>query len=259
MVAGGDGDGFSIGGNHFLHACRRNVDLTYIVMDNHVYGMTKGQASPTTESDWTGAKLTPEGPGVASFQPLEIALSAGANFIGTNGGEYGIRGFVRAYDAETGKQAVTATAAGEIGQQPYVRLGVRQTQPQLITVSREGQLQGFGRRFEPPPQLLPVPLIGAPALPQQSPDMLTLRKAVATLTDPIDRHDWMANSLARSQGAIGARLGEGLAFLATVGSTAPFIGLFGTVIGIYRALIKIGASGQASIDVVAGPAPDAAR
>ena len=50
----------------------------------------------------------------------------------------------------------------------------------------------------------------------------------------------MANSLARSQGAISARLGEGLAFLATVGSTAPFIGLFGTVVGIYRALIKIG-------------------
>ncbi|HEU5481915.1 MAG TPA: MotA/TolQ/ExbB proton channel family protein, partial [Sphingomicrobium sp.] len=56
---------------------------------------------------------------------------------------------------------------------------------------------------------------------------------------------------------IGARLGEGLAFLATVGSTAPFIGLFGTVIGIYRALIKIGAAGQASIDAVAGPVGEA--
>lgn len=81
LCTGGDGDGFSIGGNHFMHACRRNVDLTYIVMDNAVYGMTKGQASPTTESDWTGSKLTPDGPGVAEFQPLEIALSAGANFI----------------------------------------------------------------------------------------------------------------------------------------------------------------------------------
>ncbi|HWJ59942.1 MAG TPA: MotA/TolQ/ExbB proton channel family protein [Sphingomicrobium sp.] len=77
------------------------------------------------------------------------------------------------------------------------------------------------------------------------------------LTDPIDQHDWMANSLARSQGAISARLGEGLAFLATVGSTAPFIGLFGTVVGIYRALIKIGASDQASIDAVAGPVGEA--
>jgi biopolymer transport protein ExbB len=67
----------------------------------------------------------------------------------------------------------------------------------------------------------------------------------------------MANSLARSQGAIGARLGEGLAFLATVGSTAPCFGLFGTVIGIYRALFKIGAAGQASIDAVAGPVGEA--
>jgi biopolymer transport protein ExbB len=88
-------------------------------------------------------------------------------------------------------------------------------------------------------------------------DALVAQEQHGKLTDPIDQHDWMANSLARSQGAIGARLGEGLAFLATVGSTAPFIGLFGTVIGIYRALIKIGASGQASIDVVAGPVGEA--
>ena len=81
IVAGGDGDGFSIGGNHFLHACRRNVDLTYIVMDNQVYGMTKGQASPTTAPDWEGSKLTPEGPGVNPFQPLVIGLASGANFI----------------------------------------------------------------------------------------------------------------------------------------------------------------------------------
>ena len=88
-------------------------------------------------------------------------------------------------------------------------------------------------------------------------DALIAQEQHDKLDDPIDRHDWVANSLARSQGAIGARLGEGLAFLATVGSTAPFIGLFGTVIGIYRALIKIGSSGQASIDVVAGPVGEA--
>src|SRR5512141_984570 len=88
-------------------------------------------------------------------------------------------------------------------------------------------------------------------------DALLAQEQHGKLPAPIDQHDGMANSLARSQGAIGARLGEGLAFLATVGSTAPFIGLFGTVIGIYRALIKIGASGQASIDVVAGPVGEA--
>jgi biopolymer transport protein ExbB len=77
------------------------------------------------------------------------------------------------------------------------------------------------------------------------------------LTDPIDQHDWMLNSLARSQGAIAAKLSTGLALLATVGSTAPFVGLFGTVVGIYRALIRIGAAGQASIDAVAGPVGEA--
>ena len=81
VVAGGDGDGFSIGGNHFLHACRRNMDLTYIVMDNEVYGMTKGQASPTTQPDWTRSKLTPRGTGVRRFQPTALALAAGASFI----------------------------------------------------------------------------------------------------------------------------------------------------------------------------------
>lgn len=88
-------------------------------------------------------------------------------------------------------------------------------------------------------------------------DAIVAQDQHGKLTDPIDQHDWMANSLARSQGAIGSRLGEGLAFLATVGSTAPFIGLFGTVVGIYRALIKIGAAGQASIDAVAGPVGEA--
>ena len=80
VVTGGDGDGYSIGGNHFMHACRRNVDMTYIVMDNHVYGMTKGQASPTTEPDWDN-KLSPGGTGIRAFHPLVIALASGANFV----------------------------------------------------------------------------------------------------------------------------------------------------------------------------------
>jgi 2-oxoglutarate/2-oxoacid ferredoxin oxidoreductase subunit beta len=80
MVMSGDGDGFSIGGNHFLHACRRNVDMTYVVMDNRVYGMTKGQPSPTTEPDWDSA-LSPGGTGLNPFHPLVIALASGANFV----------------------------------------------------------------------------------------------------------------------------------------------------------------------------------
>jgi 2-oxoglutarate/2-oxoacid ferredoxin oxidoreductase subunit beta len=80
VVASGDGDGYSIGGNHFLHACRRNIDMTYVVMDNHIYGMTKGQPSPTTEPEFDTA-LSPGGTGVRPFHPLVVALASGANFI----------------------------------------------------------------------------------------------------------------------------------------------------------------------------------
>lgn len=81
VCTGGDGDGFSIGGNHFLHSCRRNVDLTYVVMDNEVYGMTKGQASPTTDPLWEDSALTPSGTGMNPFRPLVIALASGANYL----------------------------------------------------------------------------------------------------------------------------------------------------------------------------------
>ena len=79
----------------------------------------------------------------------------------------------------------------------------------------------------------------------------------ARLTDPVEAHDWLHGSLARSEGLINSKLASGLPWLATVGATSPFIGLFGTVIGIYRALIKIGIAGQASIDAVAGPVGEA--
>jgi len=88
-------------------------------------------------------------------------------------------------------------------------------------------------------------------------DGILAQEQHAKLTDPVEAHDWMHASLNRSEAAINSKLNGGLAFLATVGATSPFIGLFGTVIGIYRALIKIGASGQASIDAVAGPVGEA--
>ena len=77
------------------------------------------------------------------------------------------------------------------------------------------------------------------------------------MTDSLEAHDWLHGTLARSEAAINARLASGLPFLATVGATAPFIGLFGTVVGIYRALINIGIAGSASIDKVAGPVGEA--
>jgi biopolymer transport protein ExbB len=78
-----------------------------------------------------------------------------------------------------------------------------------------------------------------------------------SLVEQIDRHTWIGMSVQRSVDNINSRLQDGLAFLATVGSTSPFVGLFGTVWGIYHALTQIGISGQASIDKVAGPVGEA--
>ena len=79
----------------------------------------------------------------------------------------------------------------------------------------------------------------------------------AKMTDKLEAHDWMHGSLARSEDTINSKLAGGLPSLATVGATAPFVGLLGTVIGIYRALINIGIAGSASIDKVAGPVGEA--
>jgi biopolymer transport protein ExbB len=78
-----------------------------------------------------------------------------------------------------------------------------------------------------------------------------------TLTENIDLNTWVTMSVQRAVEAVGNRMQDGLAFLATVGSTAPFVGLFGTVWGIYHALTAIGIAGQASIDKVAGPVGEA--
>ena len=88
-------------------------------------------------------------------------------------------------------------------------------------------------------------------------DGLAAQDQHAKLTDPVEAHDWLHGSLARSEATINSQLNAGLAFLGTVGATAPFIGLFGTVVGIYRALLNIGQAGQASIDKVAGPVGEA--
>jgi biopolymer transport protein ExbB len=77
------------------------------------------------------------------------------------------------------------------------------------------------------------------------------------LTDRIDLHEWITMALQRSVDAVNSQVSGGLAFLATVGSIAPFVGLFGTVMGILNALIAIGVAGQASIDRVAGPVGEA--
>jgi 2-oxoglutarate ferredoxin oxidoreductase subunit beta len=80
LVTGGDGDGFGIGGNHFTHTARRNVDLTYIVMDNQIYGLTTGQISPTSSKDMK-TKSTPFGSIEAPYNPITAAIMNGASFV----------------------------------------------------------------------------------------------------------------------------------------------------------------------------------
>lgn len=80
VAVGGDGDGFSIGGGHLPHAARRNVDLTYIVMDNSIYGMTKGQPSPTTPPG-TVRKASPYGSLERPLNPLMMLLAYEASFV----------------------------------------------------------------------------------------------------------------------------------------------------------------------------------
>src|SRR5579862_1122690 len=79
-VVTGDGDGLSIGGNHFLHALRRNIDLKIILFNNEIYGLTKGQFSPTTRQG-TKTKSTPTGSFDNPLRPLSVALAAEATFV----------------------------------------------------------------------------------------------------------------------------------------------------------------------------------
>lgn len=80
VAAGGDGDGFAIGMAHTIHAIRRNVNITYIVMDNQVYGLTKGQTSPRSQKGFI-TKSTPYGSVESPIHPMEMALTAGAGFV----------------------------------------------------------------------------------------------------------------------------------------------------------------------------------
>ena len=81
VAVGGDGDGIAIGGNHFMHAARRNVDITYLMMDNEIYGLTKGQAGPTTPAG-DKTKSTTYGNPDNSVDPCGLAISFGASWVG---------------------------------------------------------------------------------------------------------------------------------------------------------------------------------
>ncbi|MFO7638377.1 MAG: 2-oxoacid:ferredoxin oxidoreductase subunit beta [bacterium] len=81
ICEGGDGDGYAEGGNHFFHALRRNLDITYLVHDNQVYGLTKGQASPTSDKGMK-TTTTPFGSDAPAFNPLALAVALDAGFVG---------------------------------------------------------------------------------------------------------------------------------------------------------------------------------
>ena len=81
IAESGDGCMYGEGGNHFLAALRRNPDITVLVHDNRVYGLTKGQASPTSNPDFV-TKAQPHGPGAAAFNPIEIAIAMRTSFVG---------------------------------------------------------------------------------------------------------------------------------------------------------------------------------
>ena len=92
VITGGDGDGYGIGIGHFIHAMRRNLDLTYIVMDNQIYGLTTGQASPTTDIGQV-TKSTPHGNVESPINPLALAIVSGATYV------------ARAYSGEPNQRA----------------------------------------------------------------------------------------------------------------------------------------------------------
>ena len=80
IVTGGDGDGYGIGLNHFIQTMRRNIDVTYIVMNNEIYGLTTGQVSPTSETGMK-TKTTPLGNLEGMLNPLALALASGCGFV----------------------------------------------------------------------------------------------------------------------------------------------------------------------------------
>ncbi|XVH31033.1 thiamine pyrophosphate-dependent enzyme [Haloferacaceae archaeon DSL9] len=80
VAAGGDGDGYGIGGNHFMHSARENHDMTYIVFDNEIFGLTKGQTSPTSPKGHK-SKTQPHGSAKSPIRPLSLSLTSGASYI----------------------------------------------------------------------------------------------------------------------------------------------------------------------------------
>ena len=135
IADGGDGDGFAEGGNHFIHAMRRNLDMTYLVHNNQIYALTKGQASPTTDADMvTGT--TPEGNSMEPERPLALAVAGDCGFAA--------RGFVGEMDhlVDLIQKAIRARGLFLLGDPPALRF-LQQGQ-HLRLVQKKGLRVGRG-------------------------------------------------------------------------------------------------------------------
>ncbi len=103
LAVGGDGDGYAEGGNHFIHAMRRNIDITYLVHNNQVYGLTKGQTSPTSELGYV-SRTTPGGSPSAPMTPLLLAIAVNCSFVarGFSGNKAQLTNLIKAGIAHKG-------------------------------------------------------------------------------------------------------------------------------------------------------------
>src|SRR5207244_4027813 len=126
ICTGGDGDGYGIGGNHFVHTMRRNVDLTYIVMDNQIYGLTTGQVSPTSVKGMK-TKSTPHGSVENPINPIHAAIDRGYQW----GDEIPIGLFWKRTDLPTleDQEPVLHDGQGPLG---WRKLGVSNEQAQSL-------------------------------------------------------------------------------------------------------------------------------
>src|SRR5438270_4317846 len=111
VVTGGDGDGYGIGGNHFLHSMRRNVDLTYVVMNNQVYGLTTGQVSPTSVKGMK-TKSTPFGSVENAINPIPMAIVCGATYVarGFSGQQKQLVALIKARSSIADSRSSTSSA-----------------------------------------------------------------------------------------------------------------------------------------------------
>ena len=129
ICVGGDGDGYGIGGNHFMHSLRRNIDLTYIVMDNQIYGLTTGQVSPTSVKGMK-TKTTPHGNVENPINPIPMAIVGGATYVA--------RGF-------SGKQKhlvdLLKGAIQHKGVTPQRKLGVFSLHPIILCLPTTGEIR----------------------------------------------------------------------------------------------------------------------